>query len=40
MGATGKSVHLNQPLSNVAIAYRPESMIADQICPIEPVDKQ
>jgi len=40
MGATGKGVHLNQPLSNIAIAYRPENMIADQICPIVPVDKQ
>jgi len=37
---TGRDVHLDKPLTNVAIAYRPEGFIADQICPIVPVLKQ
>jgi len=40
MGATGRDVHVDVALSNVAIAYRPEGMIADQIAPIVPVNKQ
>lgn len=40
MGFTGRDVHIDVPLSNVAIAYRPEGMIADQIAPIVPVPKQ
>ena len=40
MGMTGRDVHIDVPLSNVAIAYRPEGMIADQIAPIVTVPKQ
>lgn len=40
MGATGRDVHIDVPLSNIAIAYRPDGMIADQIAPIVPVNKQ
>ncbi len=40
MGLTGRGVHINVPLSNVVIAYRPEGFIADQIAPIVPVNKQ
>lgn len=40
MGSTGRDVHIDVPLSNIAIAYRPDNMIADQICPIVPVNKQ
>lgn len=40
MGATGKDVHIDVPLSNVAIGYKPDNMIADQIAPIVPVNKQ
>lgn len=39
-GYTGHDVHIDVPLSNLAIAYRPEGFIADQICPIVPVRKQ
>lgn len=38
--STGRDVHIDQPLSNVAIAYRPQGMIADQVAPIVPVQKQ
>lgn len=37
---TGRDVHVDIPLTNVAIAYRPEGMIADQIAPIVNVNKQ
>lgn len=37
---TGRDVHIDIPLTNVAIAYKPEGMIADQIAPIVPVNKQ
>lgn len=40
MSYTGRDVHLDKPLSNVAIAYRPEGFIADMIAPIVPVPKQ
>ncbi len=36
--ATGRELHIDVPLSNVAIDYRPEAMIADLICPIVPVN--
>jgi len=39
-GFTGHDVHIDVPLSNVAIAYRPRGFIADQIAPIVPVPKQ
>lgn len=40
MPSTGRDVHIDVPLSSVAIAYRPDRMIADQIAPIIPVQKQ
>ena len=40
MGATGRDLHVNVPLSNIAIAYTPYGMIADKIAPILPVGKQ
>jgi hypothetical protein len=40
MGATGRDVHIDVPLSNVAIAFKPEGMIAHQIAPIVTVNKQ
>ena len=38
--ATGHDIHVDQHLTNVAINYRPEGMIADQIAPIVSVAKQ
>lgn len=35
-----KAIHINVPLSNVAMAYRPRNMIAEMIAPIVPVNKQ
>jgi hypothetical protein len=40
MGFAGRDVHLDVPLTNVAIAYKPEGFIADQLFPIVPVQKQ
>lgn len=40
MAFTGRDVHLDVPLSNVAIAYKPEGFIADQLFPIVQVPKQ
>ena len=40
MGATGRDLHIDKHLSNVAMAYRPMGMIADLIAPIVPVGKQ
>lgn len=40
MPATGRDVHVDVPLSNVAIGYKPHGFIADQIAPIVPVNKQ
>jgi len=39
-GFAGRDVHIDVPLSNVAIAYRPEGFIADQLFPIVSVKKQ
>jgi hypothetical protein len=38
--ATGRDVYIDVPLSNVAITYRPQNMVADQLAPIVPVMKQ
>jgi len=40
MGATGRDLHIDQHLSNVAMSYRPMGMIADLIAPIVSVGKQ
>jgi len=40
MPATGRDVHIDVPLSNVAIGYTPRGFIADQIAPVVPVNKQ
>jgi hypothetical protein len=40
MGATAKDLHIDVMLSNVAIGYRPDGMIADMIAPIVRVPKQ
>lgn len=40
MGTTGKGLHINVPLSNVAMDYKPMNMIADAIFPIVDVMKQ
>jgi hypothetical protein len=37
---TVESVHINGPLSNIAIGYKNAGYIADQIFPLVPVDKQ
>jgi hypothetical protein len=39
-GATAENMHVDALLSNVAINYRPEGMIADMIFPMVPVQKQ
>ncbi len=39
-GFTGHDVHIDVPLSQVAIAYNPKGFIADQIAPIVGVNKQ
>jgi hypothetical protein len=38
--ATGRDVHVDVPLSNIAINHRPVGHIADMIFPIVPVQKQ
>ena len=38
--ATGHDVHIDQPLTEILINYRPTGMIADQVLPIVPVMKQ
>lgn len=38
--ATGHDIHIDVPLTNVALAYRPSGMIADMIAPIVAVPKQ
>lgn len=38
--STGKDLHVNIPLSKIAINYMPGNIIADQIAPIIPVEKQ
>jgi hypothetical protein len=35
-----RELHVDQHLTNLAINYRPQNFIADQIAPIVPVDKQ
>lgn len=38
--ATGHDLHVDMPLSNIAMKYQPENMIADVVAPIVPVPKQ
>lgn len=38
--ATGRDLHIDVALSNMAIGYRPEGFIADMIFPVVPVQKQ
>lgn len=38
--AVAKDMHIDVLLSNLAIGYRPEGMIADMIAPVVPVQKQ
>lgn len=38
--STGKDLHVDQLLSEIAINYRPAGMIADMIAPIVPVGKE
>jgi hypothetical protein len=38
--STGKDLHIDQHLTNLAINYRPQGLIADAIAPIIPVQKQ
>lgn len=40
MPPTGHDLHIDVPLSNIVVAYRPYGMVADQIAPMVPVDKQ
>lgn len=38
--ATGRDLHVDQNLSNVAMGYRADGFIADMVAPIVPVQKQ
>jgi hypothetical protein len=38
--ATGRDLHVDQLLSQIAINYRPSGMIGDQVFPIVPVQKE
>lgn len=38
--ATGRDLHIDQNLTQIALAYRPAGMIADMIAPIVTVDKE
>ena len=38
--ATGRDLHIDVPLSNIAMQYRPMDMIADLVAPVVPVGKQ
>lgn len=38
--STGRELHVDRHLTNLAINYRPQNFIADQIAPIVPVEKQ
>lgn len=40
MGATAKDLHIDKVLTQMAMGYRPEGMIADMIFPVVTVDKQ
>ena len=39
-GATGRDLHIDTPLTNMTIGYRPQGMIADQILPVITVGKK
>ena len=39
-GAVGRDLHIDAALTNLTIGYRPQNLIADQIYPAVPVDKQ
>lgn len=38
--STGRELHVDQPLTQLAINYRPQILIADSIAPVVPVEKQ
>lgn len=38
--STGRELHVDKHLTNLAINYRPQNLIADQIAPVVPVEKQ
>lgn len=38
--ATGRDLHIDGPLSNILVNYRPSGFIADRIFPVVPVGKQ
>ena len=40
MSLTGRDIHIDVPLSNVAIAYKPTGFIAEELAPIVGVPKQ
>lgn len=40
MGATGREMHIDKVLTNMALGYRPEGFIADRILPTVEVQKQ
>jgi len=40
MGATGRDIHIDVPLSNIMLNYRPQGMVADMVFPIVGVPKQ
>lgn len=40
MGATGRDIHIDKNLSNIAMQYRPMGMIADLIAPVVSVPNQ
>lgn len=40
MSATGRDLHIDQALSNMAMGYRPAGFIADMVFPTVPVQKQ
>ena len=40
MGATAQDLHIDQALSEMALGYRPEGMIADMVFPVVDVSKQ
>ena len=40
MGATGRDLHIDVPLTNMVIGYEPKGFIIDQIFPAVSVDKQ
>ena len=40
MGATGRDLHIDVPLTNMVIGYEPTGFIVQDIFPTVPVDKQ